>query len=86
MQLIMCDIHIIKHKTLIPYYLHFRSATFFHNKQLYNSQPDRRHSLAYIFYDMLLTAREKIGRFKDLEPVMIDQANSKLKSREYIEN
>jgi hypothetical protein len=35
---------------------------------------------------MLLTAREIIQRFEDPEPVMIDQANSKLKSRDYIEN
>jgi len=57
----------------------------FHNKQLYNFQLNRWHSLGYLSYDDLLKAGEKIRRFSDWKPVMIAQAESKLNSGEYIE-
>ena len=54
----------------------------FHNKQLYNFQLNRWHSLGYLSYDDLQTVGEKIGKFDDWKPVMIEQAESKLKSGE----
>ena len=57
----------------------------FHSKQLYNFQLNRWHSLGYLSYDDLLTVGERIRKFDDWNPVMIEQAESKLNSGEYIE-
>ena len=57
----------------------------FHSKQLYNFQLNRWHSLGYLSYDDLLAVGEKIRKFDDWKPLMIEQAECKLNSGEYIE-
>lgn len=57
----------------------------FHKKQLYNYQLNRWHSLGYLSFDDLKTAGEKIRKFDDWKPIMIEQADSKLKAGKYIE-
>ena len=57
----------------------------FHKKQLYNFQLNRWHSLGYLSYDDLKTAGEKIRKFDDWKPVMLEQADNKLDTGEYIE-
>lgn len=50
----------------------------FHNKHLYNFQLNRWYSLGYLMYDDLKTAGEKIRKFFDWKPVMLEQAERKL--------
>lgn len=57
----------------------------FHKKQLYNYQLNRWHSLGYLSFEDLKTVGEKIRKFDDWKPVMIEQADSKLKAGKYIE-
>ena len=57
----------------------------FHKKQLYNYQLNRWHSLGYLSFDDLKTAGEKIRKFDDWKPIMIEQADSKLKAGKYME-
>ncbi|HNW68059.1 MAG TPA: alpha/beta hydrolase [Bacteroidales bacterium] len=57
----------------------------FHKKQLFNYQLNRWHSLGYLSCDDLKTAGKKIKKFDEWKPVMIEQADSKLKSGKYIE-
>lgn len=57
----------------------------FHSKQLYNFQLNRCHSLGYLSYDDLKTAGEKIRKFDDWKPVMLELADSKLNTVKYIE-
>jgi len=57
----------------------------FHSKQLYNYQLNRWYSLGYLSYASSITAGEKICKFDDWKPVMLEQANGKLNNGEYIE-
>jgi len=57
----------------------------FHKKQLYNFQLNRWHSLGYLSYDDLKIAGEKIRKFDDWKPVMLEQANNKLDTGKNIE-
>ena len=57
----------------------------FHKKQLFNYQLNRWHSLGYLSFDDTKTAGEKVQRFDDWRPVMINKAERKLKAGNYIE-
>lgn len=57
----------------------------FHKKQLYNYQLNRWHSLGYLSYDDVKAAGEKIRRFDDWKPVMLEMAGRKLATGKNIE-
>ena len=57
----------------------------FHNKQIYNFQLNRWHSLGFLSYDDLKTAGEKIQKFVDWKLVMLEYANRKLNTGKYVE-
>ncbi|NLU38836.1 MAG: alpha/beta hydrolase [Bacteroidales bacterium] len=57
----------------------------FHNKQLFNYQLNRWHSLGYLAYDDLKNAGERIRKFDDWKPVMLELAGRKQDKKKNIE-
>ncbi len=57
----------------------------FHSKQLFNFQLNRWYSLGYLSFNDLKSVGEKVRKFDDWKPIMVEMAEKKINSKKYVE-